>query len=582
MPDAAPTVEGRRLSVAVLAGWAVPVRFSTEGLTRLLGFLVQGAAESGRVTFHVCVRPVNMASARAMLESLRAREGLDWTLHAIEGAHDVAAAGGMTVASAGAGATGRLLGVPDKRIARWLFAAGVVGTPLLMARALLRPVWRFAWQHGLRVSVAAARDPVGAAPEVAVGLRRLRAPVFRRWADELERWSKERRLTEAVGMEMGDDAQDQPGPENAPAQAFEEPNWRVPSLTQPVDAWLSLFASHLVPAALPGRRAMIFADALALDFGASMNPADLGPGGALHQWFLDVRRNLTRCDTVVTFSRHVAVRHAVDGMDAEPDRIAIVPHAPPDLSADLPFLPASRRRTPESRAEAAQLLRQHAAKRRWRYLADFPLEHVDYIAMSTQERPSKNLSAAVEAVRILVQERHGSTKLLMTTPLVSDAATPYLRIAAKVRRDGLALDALSVPGLPAAEHAALYHAAALTVHPAFFEGGDAPFPFAESVSVGTPCLMARGPHTEELLESYPSLEPFIFDPYDPEALADLIERSIPQRDAILDVQLAAYSRMQERRWATVAEEYASAATGTPLVPVRRLRTTALAKSAGDD
>jgi glycosyltransferase involved in cell wall biosynthesis len=329
-------------------------------------------------------------------------------------------------------------------------------------------------------------------------------------------------------------------------------------------------ADMVLPATIPGRRAMLLPDAMMLDFGSTWNAAHLHPDGFIATWFPYARRNIARSDAIITFSSHVARRHVVEALGADPAQLRVVPHAPPDLAPLLDFLPQGRRRSAESRARAAAMLRRHAASRGWAYLADFPLEHVDYIAVSTQERPSKNISLVIEALRILVQERFGTTKLLMTTEVIDDPATPFLRSHGLIREHGLMLDAVSVPRLPNPEHAALYHAAAITVHPSFFEGGDAPFPFSESVSVGTPCLMARGPHTEELLAAHPELAPFMFDPYDAEALADAILRGIAQRDALLDVQLAVHERMRRRSWGQVAEEYAAAASGVPLAPVRQL------------
>jgi|GEM_PF-3184248 len=581
MPDLVPDGPGRRLSLAIWTAWEHPVSFSTEGVTRLLAFLIQGAAESGRVTFHLCVRPVNAAAARAMLEGLRACEGQDWVLHTIEGPGGGAAARGTSLSYASGtspGSTAKLLAQPDARIARMLFVAGLASTPFFLLRAAFRPLWRLAWRHGLRLSFQARRDPVGAAPEIALGIRRLRLPVFRRWAADLEAWAKARRAEQASVTEPVPAARRMPDAAEPRPEAPPEPNWRVPTLGQQPDAWLSLMADFVVPANLKGRRAMVLPDAIMLEFGSGFPTSALGPDGAVSRWLSGVRRNLNRCETVITYSTHVAARHAVGLLGADPRKIRVVPHAAPDLRTAAPFLPADRRRTAASRAEAANILRHHAAERRWRYLADFPLEHVDYIAVSTQERPSKNLTTVVEALRILVQERHGHLKLLMTTPFVSDPDDPTLKVADKVRREGLMLDVLSLPHLPDREHAALYHAAALTVHPAFFEGGDAPFPFSESVSVGTPCLMARGPHTEELLRQHPDLEPFLFDPYDPEILADMITAAIGSREQTLDVQLAAYGRMQERRWSQVAEEYATAATGLSLVPVRELQEADLVKA----
>jgi glycosyltransferase involved in cell wall biosynthesis len=580
-----------RVALGVWVAWDFPVNFVGEGMSRLLAMLIEGAAQSGRVILHVCVRPVNEAAARAMLQGLRAREGADWTLNVIEqvappmplvprhAIRDIPPPPEQPVLAR------RLAAISDARIGMGLFAASVAALPLLVLRSLLRPLWRLAVRSGLGLGIAALRDPVGAAPAISVALRRLRLAPLRRLADGLDAWAAQRRSERhaaATGSRVAaeqavaarapdgtgrDDASRAPAEPARPA----DPPWEVRSLDYAkVDAWLALMADMVLPASIPGRRAMLLPDALMLDFGSTWNAAHLDPAGFIATWFPYARRNIAGSDAIITFSSHVARRHAVEALGADPSRLRIVPHAPPDLAPLLDFLPHGRRRSTESRAQAAAMLRRHAASRGWAYLADFPLEHVDYIAVSTQERPSKNISLVIEALRILVQERFGTIKLLMTTEVIDDPATPFLRSHGLIREHGLMLDAVSVPRLPNPEHAALYHAAAITVHPSFFEGGDAPFPFSESVSVGTPCLMARGPHTEELLAAHPDLAPFVFDPFDAEALADAILRGIAQRDALLDVQMAVHERMRRRSWGQVAEEYAAAASGVPLAPVRRL------------
>jgi glycosyltransferase involved in cell wall biosynthesis len=554
-------VAQRRRSIAVWAGWPFPVHMAGEGMSRLLGFLVEGAAESGRVCFRVCVRPVNLTAARSLLESLRAREGEDWTLHVIQvkgddAARDVPLPPGATALLAGS----------DVAVGQRLLLLGLAGAPLLILRAALRPLWRLLWnQGGLRLAVAARRDPVAHAPTAAAALRRLRLPVFRRYATTLEAWAAARRQQMAMTPVASACAA-----EGVVQEAVPDPPARIPDLPpEQVDAWLSLMADLVVPEELPGRRAMILPDALMLDFGGGWNPDTLRAGGAMHDWFRLVRQNLEVSEAVITFSRHVAQRHAVERLGADAAKLHVIPHAPPDTLPLLDFVPPTRRRDAATRAQAAELLRRHAALRGWSYLADFPFEHVSYIAVSTQERPSKNLPNLIEAARILLQDRFADIKLLMTTRLEEDPETPFLRVLSLIRQNGLGLDVLSVPSLPNREHAALYHAAAVTVHPAFFEGGDAPFPFSESVSVGTPCLMGRGPHTEELLERHPDLAPFVFDPYDAVGLADLIQDAVARRDEILEIQLAVHARMCRRRWAEVAEDYAVAASGRALVPMRR-------------
>ena len=79
-------------------------------------------------------------------------------------------------------------------------------------------------------------------------------------------------------------------------------------------------------------------------------------------------------------------------------------------------------------------------------------------------------------------------KLLFTAPLYPNAP-----LARYLDEHAFHFDAVSVPHLPDAVHAALLHAAALAVHPSVFEGGHAPFPF-KGINYGAAFFMATGFH----------------------------------------------------------------------------------------
>jgi glycosyltransferase involved in cell wall biosynthesis len=326
-----------------------------------------------------------------------------------------------------------------------------------------------------------------------------------------------------------------------------------------VDGWLLLMPSFTKALDLNAPKFALFADALPFDFPASYAEADWDEGGAWTEWYRTARQVLERADGVITLSRHVATRHVARLFGVDPQKIKPIPLAAPDRRGDLPFLRPDRRRTDDSRRGAAEILREHAVRRQWPYLVGFPFDEVDYVAISTQDRASKNIPIVIEAVRRLIRRDHQNIKIFMTTILHEN--NPHCRVPQSLREARLHLDAVSMPELPNREHAAFYHCAAVTVHPSLFEGGDTALPFGESVGLGTPCLLAFGPHTAELLESYPELSPWVFDPYDADGLARLIRETIADRERVLDRQMASYERMRERRWADVAGEYADAIVG---------------------
>ena len=425
---------------------------------------------------------------------------------------------------------------------RWLLIGLMaVLLPLQGLRLLLRPLWRHLLRQGLsgllRTARLAWRDPVAAAAAIAPALEHRPWAPARRLGGALRAWrvaqQAARPCRDAAGM--------------APPE---------------VDGWLLLMPDFTSGLRLPGRKVVLFPDAIPFDFPFGWDAAEWEPGGPWDSWRRRAAETLSGADGVITFSHHVAERHVVRLFGVPPGKVATVPLAAPDLRPLLPVRTPDRTPTPASRRAAAEILRHHAAERGWPYLTGFPFEDVPYAVVSTQDRPTKNITLAVEAVRRLLRRDRVDMKLFMTARL--EPGGPGDRLWRAVRDAGMALDALSVPDLPREVHAALYHCAALTVHPSFYEGIVGALPFVESISVGTPCIIARGPHSLELLEQEPALRSFLFDPYDAEALTDLIRRTVLDRPAALAAQVAILERLMRRNWGDVAEEYAAVVSGRPV------------------
>jgi glycosyltransferase involved in cell wall biosynthesis len=329
----------------------------------------------------------------------------------------------------------------------------------------------------------------------------------------------------------------------------------------PVDGWLVPFPYFTGATLLSRRYAAILPDAIPYSFPLCWHTDFWSETGGWPLWRQRTARLIAKADTVVTFSEHVKdeIAQRLFGLPAH--RIMVAPHARPDLRPHLSFLPPDGNRTILSRYTAATLLRTHALARGWRHLAAFPFEDLDYVVVSTQDRETKNVVTVVDAVAQLLRHEALNLKLLMTTPIhVGATWTPLPR---RIASDGLDLDVLSLPDLPRDVHAALYHGAAVAVHASFYEGGQAPFPFHEAVSVGTPCLIADGPHTREFL-STADPQDFVFDPYDPLSLAIAIRAILSDRAAALARQRAFIAATPARRWRDVAADYAGAALGCRL------------------
>lgn len=322
-----------------------------------------------------------------------------------------------------------------------------------------------------------------------------------------------------------------------------------------VAAWISLFPNQTALRYLEAPVSTIFPDAIVLAYFDFNDESWLDKGPPV-MWRDRVRDTLKSVANVITFSRHVARDQVVEIFGVDESRIRVIPHAPPSLDGILPFV-CNGERTPESLFRAAEMLRCHAARSGLTYLADFPFENARYVAVSTQDRVTKNLSVVVEAIERIVRDWHDHLKVIMTAKVnFSSHAT---QTSSRIARAQLQFDVLSMPDLPRDVHAAFYHCAEVAVHPSVFEGGNGPFPYYEAISVGTPCLMADGPHVAELIHEAPELARFVFDPFDVMGLSKMIIETLAHREQATVEQFATVARLRKRTWAQVAREYVDAA-----------------------
>ena len=72
MPD------NSRIAVGVWSELGEGARWANEGVSRVIGFVIEGAATSGRYLFHVVVQPGLAETVRQDLRTLHAVEGRDW------------------------------------------------------------------------------------------------------------------------------------------------------------------------------------------------------------------------------------------------------------------------------------------------------------------------------------------------------------------------------------------------------------------------------------------------------------------------------------------------------------------------
>lgn len=323
-----------------------------------------------------------------------------------------------------------------------------------------------------------------------------------------------------------------------------------------VTGWLTLFPQYDHAQYLTAPVTAIFPDAIPLVF-PDFSEAAWNERGHHMQWQQRVEQLLQSVERVITFSEHVAYNQVVPLFGVDRTRTRVIRVAPPDLAGFLPHM-QNRARSPSSLSQAAAVLRQHAAERGWEYLYDFPFEDVSYVAVSTQDRVTKNIRVVADAVIRLTRDQRIDIRMLMTAPLL--LGTKWTPLPMMVEGSQAHREVISMPDLPRPVHAAFYHAAELAVHPSIFEGGMGTFPFYEAVSVGTPCLMADGPHQREMAAQVPEITRYVFDPNDATGLARLITEVKANRTEMLLEQTEIYEKLCARSWNEVALAYARAAT----------------------
>lgn len=344
----------------------------------------------------------------------------------------------------------------------------------------------------------------------------------------------------------------------------------------PVDAWLAVRADHIRKAAIPGPWVSFFADFLLFDYPFQFSRDDYAAA------YGEVLAYIGGAQSLISFSKYVADKHLVEGFGIDPSKSNVVPHAPIDYLAEIKNsnLPGSSSILSVDRFSkrvAARYLRswlrglgdiphlERATKFQFsldgigidqleHYILTFPYEEVDFIYCSTMNRPHKNIINLAKAIKIGVQDRYLPIKCVLSSYITyKDSVEPVGRY---IEVHKLHNDILSINNAPSHIHACLYRLAALTVHPSPFEGS-LPFTFSESLSVGTPVLMARGPAVEEFLTPA-ELNEFCFSPSSPDDLMNRAERIIADPKAYTARQLETLDRLKRRSWRDVAKDYATA------------------------
>lgn len=289
-----------------------------------------------------------------------------------------------------------------------------------------------------------------------------------------------------------------------------------------------------------------------------------------HQQVIDstsrhIHAMLESVAATISYSEFVRENHVVKALGVDPQITHVIRHAPHDLSDELKVITSwhggnCRRAAlalvrnylkysyepPATSKESAEYLRFLK-----NYLLEFPFDECAFIFVSSQIRPHKNYHNLLLAYETLLRKRYVNVKFLFTGQVT--AHSDKMSLYQYVLDNHLEFDVLSLPRLPRNVHAALYYLSALTVVPTLFEGGF-PFPFSESLSVGTPVVMSDIPVVREMLPA-DLIKITLFDPYDVNAMADRIQWALENRQGLLEKQTTFHQHLCSRTWEDVSREY---------------------------
>jgi glycosyltransferase involved in cell wall biosynthesis len=254
-------------------------------------------------------------------------------------------------------------------------------------------------------------------------------------------------------------------------------------------------------------------------------------------------------DRFVTYSDEVKWSTLVRRYSVHQERVAVIPHAPNDLSrwvrlSNLPDPAAAERKHCEALMASALRKATHGD-----YAMGFANPSFKFLFYASQFRPNKNVISLLRAYEFLLRKRFLSHKLVLTgNPRAWKPVQDFI-LEHSLERDVLCLHGLSIQEL-----AACYHLADLAVNPSLSEGG-CPFTFTEALSVDTPAVMARIPVALEVLTDPELRQCMFFDPYDWRDMAERIQWAVAHRGELLVMQRKTYADLARRTWTDVVGEH---------------------------
>lgn len=254
-------------------------------------------------------------------------------------------------------------------------------------------------------------------------------------------------------------------------------------------------------------------------------------------------------DRFVTYSEDVKQHTLVEHFNVDPGRVAVARHGANRLDHLVQVSGFADNDAATDALSAVHLWSSFSKAMNNRQAEWFASQHAGFLFYASQIRPNKNVLTLLKAYYYLRSQKGLPYRLVLTGDLDQSPAVRQF-----VDKRHLHNDVLFVRGLSEVELASCYRLATLSINPSLAEGG-MPFTFTESVSVGTPVIMADIPVTREILVEEKVARATLFDPFDFRALAAKIESALEQKGDLLALQSDFYSRvLVGRTYRDVVEE----------------------------
>jgi glycosyltransferase involved in cell wall biosynthesis len=257
---------------------------------------------------------------------------------------------------------------------------------------------------------------------------------------------------------------------------------------------------------------------------------------------------LQNAHKLICYSDLIRSRQLVQGVGLSPEQIDVIGHGRVELGEFLK-LGKSVPDLSEQKLIALEFLRSYQRS----FLADNPYwsrfawDKSTYVFYSSQARGQKNILSLLRAIEILRHRSKVPVRLVLTCERSSGSDLDLF-----ITEHRLDAWVLFAPGVSNQVLASLYCWASLAVNPTLFEGGF-PFTFTEAYSVGTPSLLSDIPMVREKIVDPKLKEMMIFDPLDPQDLADKILWGVEHRKDLIEAQRGVFEAFPS--WEMVAMSY---------------------------